>query len=739
MDYLSRLASRCVQAQRPNLWLFLAMLLVCYGLSAYMRLAQFEIWKQNPQAYFVGERPMMTTLDAPYWLRLGREYQEGTSGRDKFRFYPDNSESLNKRLAPPSEFQDPRPQSAATDEVGIRDVPLLSVLSGTLAATLDGNHYLAGTLLVPMLAGLFIIPLGIYFYLIGVPAAGLLGALIGNFCAEYYMRASIGRIDTDMLNLFFPALGGLLVLLAGKATSLRNRVLFSALAGLALHGFDWWYEKPGFTLAYFCVLLAMLAIHRTPLRTLLLCSIVFVVVVGPDHFRGGVGSISSNLFARYLNVGQEVVVEVADGVSAPAAFPNVYKTISEAERVPMGEVLTQVLDSEVLGWLGFVSFGLFALLQWRCVIPLLPFLALGVFGFYSSRRFIMFLAPFVGVGLGLFATLVVQYAWSGMKSLTGPSPAEQNSSKSNTKQKPGQKTGIWHNPLFREVLVYGAVGLCFLGIYKNTAFSFVPGPSIPTAVYATFMEVKKRVPPDAVIVTWWDYGYALMDATGLATFHDGGVQTSPKTYFVARSLITPSSKDLYRITKFLATEGNPGITAANTSPERLLQAVHNPTRTPEPPIYLFFTYDMIGKYIAFSNLGSHDLAKGSSRPKGFQKIACQSVANDVLTCNQYRIDLKQGRINDRFPVKRTVQVLEGKVVHEQEYPNAQGITVQFHLQQPRQISEVYLLEEEVFASNFNQMYLLGRYDASRFEEVLNAFPLSRLYRFRFGEANPPTE
>ncbi|MAE17026.1 MAG: hypothetical protein CL911_06260 [Deltaproteobacteria bacterium] len=739
MDYLSRLASRCVQAQRPNLWLFLAMLLVCYGLSAYMRLAQFEIWKQNPQAYFVGERPMMTTLDAPYWLRLGREYQEGTSGRDKFRFYPDNSESLNKRLAPPSEFQDQRPQPAATDEVGIRDVPLLSVLSGTLAATLDGNHYLAGTLLVPMLAGLFIIPLGIYFYLIGVPAAGLLGALIGNFCAEYYMRASIGRIDTDMLNLFFPALGGLLVLLAGKATSLRNRVLFSALAGLALHGFDWWYEKPGFTLAYFCVLLAMLAIHRTPLRTLLLCSIVFVVVVGPDHFRGGVGSISSNLFARYLNVGQEVVVEVADGASAPAAFPNVYKTISEAERVPVGEVLTQVLDSEVLGWLGFVSFGLFALLQWRCVIPLLPFLALGVFGFYSSRRFIMFLAPFVGVGLGLFATLVVQYAWSGMKSLTGPSPAEQNSSKSNTKQEPGQKTGIWHNPLFREVLVYGAVGLCFLGIYKNTAFSFVPGPSIPTAVYATFMEVKKRVPPDAVIVTWWDYGYALMDATGLATFHDGGVQTSPKTYFVARSLITPSSKDLYRITKFLATEGNPGITAANTSPERLLQAVHNPTRTPEPPIYLFFTYDMIGKYIAFSNLGSHDLAKGSSRPKGFQKIACQSLANDMLTCNQYRIDLKQGRINDRFPVKRTVQVLEGKVVHEQEYPNAQGITVQFHLQQPSQISEVYLLEEEVFASNFNQMYLLGRYDASRFEEVLNAFPLSRLYRFRFGEANPPTE
>ena len=148
---------------------------------------------------------------------------------------------------------------------------------------------------------------------------------------------------------------------------------------------------------------------------------------------------------------------------------------------------------------------------------------------------------------------------------------------------------------------------------------------------------------------------------------------------------------------------------------------------------------MIGKYIAFSNLGSHDLAKGGSRPKGYQKIACQSLANDILTCNRDRIDLKQGRINDRYPVKRTIQVLGGKVVHEQEYPHTTGITVQFHLHQPRQISEIYLLEEEVFRSNFNQMYLLGRYDASRFEEVLNAFPLSRLYRFRFEKPTAQSE
>ena len=737
MDYLSRLATRSVQAQRPNLWLFLAMLLACYGVSAYVRLAQFEAWKQNPKAYFVGERPMMTTLDAPYWLRWGREFREGTYGKDVLRGYPDGSEFLSQRQTPPPEgYQDaPKPEGSASS---LRDVPLLSVMSGTVADWLGGNDYLAGTLLVPILAGLFILPLGIYFYLLGVPAAGLIGGLIGTFCVEYFTRSAIGRIDNDMLNLFFPALSSLLILLAGKAASSNNRLILCTLAGLSLGGFSWWYDRPAFTLVYFGILMATLVVHQTPLRSLLLCSVIFITVAGVDIFRGGVRSIYG-FVEDYIGVGEDPLAEVSGDQLSPATFPNVFKTISEAERIPMGEVLIQVLNSEILGWIGFVTFGLFALLRWRSIIPLLPFLGLGLFGFYSSRRFIMYLAPFVGVGLGLFMTLAVQYVWAGIRWVFASQSREVSPDKTKITHEANQPTGLFHSQLLREGLVYGAAGVFFLGIMEKTAISFVPGPSIPTAVYATFLEVQKRVPPDSAVLTWWDYGYAITDATGLATFHDGGNQQSPKTYFVARSLVSPVQEELYRITKFLATEGNPGITAANTSPERLLQAVHNPTRTPEHPIYLFFTYDMIGKYIAFSNLGSHDLAKGGSRPKGFQKIACQNIANDVLTCNRYRIDLKQGRINDRYPVKRTVQVLGGKVIHEQEYPNMQGITVQFHLYKPRQISEVYLLEEEVFASNFNQMYLLGRYDASRFEEVLNAFPLSRLYRFRFGEANPPTE
>ena len=64
--------------KKNNLWLFAGVLLVCFLVSAGVRYQQFETWKKAPANFFVGERPMMTTLDAPIWLRWAREYNEGT-------------------------------------------------------------------------------------------------------------------------------------------------------------------------------------------------------------------------------------------------------------------------------------------------------------------------------------------------------------------------------------------------------------------------------------------------------------------------------------------------------------------------------------------------------------------------------------------------------------------------------------------------------------------------------------
>ena len=75
-----------------------------------------------------------------------------------------------------------------------------------------------------------------------------------------------------------------------------------------------------------------------------------------------------------------------------------------------------------------------------------------------------------------------------------------------------------------------------------------------------------------------------------------------------------------------------------------------------------------------------------------------------------------------------VFIRDGKVLREQEFGHAQGYTACSCWWWGKQIVEVQLIDEVVFLSNYNQMFLLGRYRDDLYEETYNAFPFSRLYQ-----------
>ena len=119
---------------------------------------------------------MMTTLDAPYWLRIAREFNEGTFGKKGgLRIYPENTKTFNekfvKELSPPLKNKDTTHSinnsnpTSENREIRYREVPLLSFLIAHIAPFFNYNYYLTGTLLIPLLASLFILPLGIYISL----------------------------------------------------------------------------------------------------------------------------------------------------------------------------------------------------------------------------------------------------------------------------------------------------------------------------------------------------------------------------------------------------------------------------------------------------------------------------------------------------------------------------------------------------------------------------------------------
>jgi hypothetical protein len=773
-----------------NVWLFVGAVLACFAVSAGVRYQQFEIWKQTPSAYFVAERPMMTTLDAPLWLRIAREYDEGVyREKDWLQVYPEGTNIFQNSGTPEKFLDTPKKNKhkgelgrhiGTTTEVRYRDVPLLSYLIAHLAPFFNYNFFLAGTLLIPVLASLFIFPLGFYFFRIGVPLSGLLGGLIGTFAGGYYMRSSIGRIDTDMLNLFFPIMAGLLILLAGQGKTERSVLLYSGGAGLSLFFFQWWYDKAGFTLVYFMVLVFYLFVQKVRFRTILLGVFLFILFSKPTIFMNGTGAVDT-FMKSYFSI-EEAHEVLLDTSNTPASFPNTMTTISEADHVPIEEVFRRVLSNTTLDWVGVLGFFVLAFFKWRVLLPLFPLLALGLLSFQSSNRFIMYLAPFVGVGLGWLLNIGLdgmfyfiaknkqeqtrEYVFGMLRSLdaktinndklSGISLGAQRRTphqKKNTrialenKRSPildeGQNStpntidrtqkdskAFYYLNWGRQIILFGGMAVFFWLISDQTAISFVPRPSIHPRLYATFLEVKKHVPENAALLTWWDYGYAITDATNLATFHDGGGQRSPKTYFIARGLISNEPEELYDITQYLATEGIRGINKNNTSPKALLEAVRNPKLKPWDPIYLFFTADMTGKYGAISKLGSWDIVNGGTKPRGYQNLSCNKITNEEMNCRGAKFDLKAGKINNQVPLKRIIFIRDGQVLREQKFGHAQGYILQLLVSDQR-IVEVQLIDEVVFRSNYNQMFLLGRYDGELFEETYNAFPFSRLYRVKF--------
>ena len=199
--------------RRWGLWLGLVVVLLCSTYASHLRLAQLAHWEREPQQYVASGIPMMTTLDAYYSLRIARLYAAG-------QFVPH---------APVPARHYSRPEQAdPNDWYDQREPKTLPLLSGVIAVAspLFGGDIDKTALRLPaLLSSLFMIPLFLCCWRLGAPAAGVLGGLTATFCIEYWQRTSLGWVDTDSLNLFFPWTVSWLILTMG-AEQRRATLLF---------------------------------------------------------------------------------------------------------------------------------------------------------------------------------------------------------------------------------------------------------------------------------------------------------------------------------------------------------------------------------------------------------------------------------------------------------------------------------------------------------------------------------
>ena len=319
-----------------RLIVFIIFLILIYGFSTGVRFHQHEVLS-------IGET-VLTTDDGYRWVRFASEISDGKFDKD------------HDALSPAA------------------NLPVTPLISRTISAISNASGMSpenVGSLMTVFLSGLFIFPLGLFFYIAGFPTGGIGAGLLGALSFAYLSRTSAYQIDTDMLNLFFLSMGALCAFMAERGRA----VIWAAVLGITMYLFWLWYFHSGFTLFFFILLLY--ALRKKNMRTIALSAVVYVICASPFVFVSGIGNIFGFLY----------------GHAESAA----YADVAELTVLPFKETMQYVATYWWLGVIGLVL----SLLVGRDIIFLGVFYILGAFAFTKGIRFAMFLAPLCGAGIGI--------------------------------------------------------------------------------------------------------------------------------------------------------------------------------------------------------------------------------------------------------------------------------------------------------------------------------------------------
>lgn len=697
---------------RSGLFLFgliLAILTAAYATHA--RLAALDAWRADPDAHFARGVPVMTTLDAYYSLRLAKARHDGTFVEhvdDPLRFY--------QRLQRPRDASEYFSRGDPVDwepQRTPRRMPLLAEMIAPLIPV-AGSAEWAGLYLTPVLASLFVIPLFLYAWRLGEPAAGLLAALTGAFAPIYLSRTPLGFVDTDCLNLFFPWLASLLVFSIGRSARTARLIVTSAALGIALYLYFRWYEKAALSALYWGALALWLAGQRRRAREIALAMVVCIVCSHPVQLALCVDN-AAELLGRYWG-GHTA----ADGASVvDSLFPNVMETIRE-QRGPRGlEAVVAVLGNPVPGTVGLFGFAAFAIGRWRDCIPLVPLLIMGAFTFVSGSRFAMYLAPLAGFGLGYLLSVVGRQITEWLARRTNAADGSH---------------GVSTIPMWASVASYGVMAAVYFAWVHPAMARALPliRPAIPARELLSVQHAAARMPPGARVWTWWDRGFAYSHVAGWSVYHDGSAQYTPQTHVVAHSFVTDSPTALHAAMARVDRTGNKGITSmAGRVRERgrLLDALSEPEAAAPAPgeQFIVFSHDMLRSAAAQRHVAGLPIRTKDGQPITFVPLPCSALQDNRLDCGNASMDLAAGRFDDGRAIRRLDIVDGGTVTKRVDYATASNLVVEIVIGPDRQI-EVFLLPDEVYRSNLNRMFVLGEYDRSLFEEVYRDVPRLRVFR-----------
>ncbi|MGB2311587.1 MAG: hypothetical protein ACPH6E_05980, partial [Candidatus Puniceispirillaceae bacterium] len=290
----------------------------------HVRSQQFSYWQSQPDIFFVEDTPLFSTMDAGYFLGIAQSLSRQDTPHD-----------FEARRS----FPDGRNSAQIVADVTPAKAPLLSQLIYWLADNDSPQALLeTGNAVIPITAAITALAIILCFGTTGYWLEGSVAAVGGGLCMAYLQRSSIGRIDTDQLNLgFFYLLFGLAIW-AGRAQKWQVSLGVTIMAGLTARLFMAWYDKSELIWMSLFALFWMLLVCSRDWRRAGGFSILFILLSG----------------VQIVDIGGSAYVKESFATGA-LQFPNVLTTVSEVTEIDVRNMLRQMTGSLGLGIIGLTG------------------------------------------------------------------------------------------------------------------------------------------------------------------------------------------------------------------------------------------------------------------------------------------------------------------------------------------------------------------------------------------------
>ena len=669
-----------------SLTILLAVLLgiVASFMNFQARHINWQIWEQNKSEFFFEETPLFTTMDAGIFLGIAAHLKSGQTVEDYYslRSFPKN-QYIQKS---PEKNNIPTPLLAKIIAYFAEDSSPQSLLA-------TGNKIIPYTAIITAIAVIITFGVTGYWLEASVAAAG------GGLSIAYYWRSSMGRIDTDQLNLGFMYFMFAMVMCAGRAKDIKWGLFFIVIAGLTAKLFMDWYGKHELIfMAAFSLFWLTLVISRDP-RRIIGFSVLFIV-------------LSDAWFFNPLNS----IYFLPELTKHNFNFGSVLSTVSEVSQLAFSEMLYRMTGSvlvSVFCMLGMVFWGVRHPVMAIAYAPLAGF---ALFTIVLGNRALFYSAPFFWFGGAYLTVLIIRLGTYQFLPRVGN-----------------------FTQTFARLGPAAACAALLIFIWATGPAYQLSKLSVPVPIIKALSTMKTIAEDDkSIVASWWDYGYASMLMNGLPTFVDPGSHGTETNYFIADALLSNNPVYTADTLRFLARGGLNVLERTITDRPALTQIMIDNRDKPAPSVYLVLTDQMTYWMPSISKIGRWDidlglpiLAKGhkTGQNLAYNFLNCaDSNTPGVIRCNDSVIDLKKGKIDGNSALDLVVEAHGGLLVGSRRFKDAELNMFQIMKDRNGEAAKVAILHEELFFSSFNQMFHLGRYDTKNFKLVYDDYPHARIFK-----------